>query len=345
MNQQIKTLDETLSDNERVDLNLSYSRVSDFDRNGPKALLEKSVIDNKGLKMGSIIDDLLFETDNFDEKYHISNFNEPTASLGLLCKIILTNFVKIPSIEVIENIIKINDLWSNIKDSNKLKEKFNNDEFWGYLNDKFKSIDKVVVTKEELEKAKEIVEVLRTHNFSKDLFSSELEQLYQYSFKIKIKQFFFRGIIDIISIDHKNKVIYFKDLKTGAGPSSEFSTSFIKYRYYLQEAVYKQAFNEICNELKLENYTLAPFEFIYIGLNERIPVSYIITPHWSNCALNGFKTTSGYKYKGLYELIDEIYFHWKNQIYDLPMNIYINNGKINLEDNFITQLEREVVLE
>lgn len=328
-------LDNALSDNEKVDLNLSYSRVSDFDRNGPKALLDKLGSDSQALKMGALVDDLLFDKQKFNEKYYVSDFNEPTASLGVLCKIVLNNFVEIPPLSTIAKLVEINDLWSNIKDTTKKVAKYHNDEFWGYLNDKFKSVNKIVVTKDEYDKSLEVVQILLNHDFSKKLFDPNLQHIYQHKFRIKIKQFFFRGILDIITIDHSNKIVYFKDLKTGGGPSEEFSSSFVKWRYYLQEAVYTLAFDEICKELKLVDYTLAPFEFVYIGLKERIPVSYVVTPSWHKAALNGFKTSSGYKYKGLYELIDEIYFHWKNKVYDLPMNIYINNGRIDLEDSFI----------
>lgn len=330
-----QTLDDVWLSQDNTDITLSYSRVSDFDRNGPKALLHKVQDETQGLKMGSLIDDLKFNKDKFNELYHVSNFNEPTASLNILCKIILKNFIKVPSLAVVTNLVEINELWAGTKNPKLKLEKYNTEEFWGYINDKFKGLNKTVITPEELHKGNEVVEVLNTHKFTKDLFSDELEHFYQYKFKIKIKQFYFRGILDIISVDHKNKVVYFKDLKTGGGPSSEFLTSFIKWRYYLQGAVYTLAFDEICKTLNLKDYTLAPFEFVYIGLKELLPVSYIMTPKWLNASINGFKTSNGYHYKGLYELIDEIYFHWKNQVYDLPMNIYKNNGKVNLEDNFV----------
>lgn len=333
-----QTLNSVLSEKENIDLILSYSRISDFDRNGPKALIEKSIVDNQGLKMGSLIDDMLFDNKNLRSKYHISDFNEPTATLGVLSKIILNNYLEVPNKEEILEIIKLNNFWSTTKKEETLIKNFDTDEFWGYLNDKFKSIDKIVVTSDEQNKAESIVNVLQTHKFSKSIFTEELEHFYQFKFKIKINKFYFRGILDIISIDHTTKKIYFKDLKTGGASNSEFMTSFIKYRYYLQAAIYSLAFEEICKILDLKDYTLAPFEFIYIGLKEQIPVSYTFTDKWNYHALNGFKTSSGYKYKGLYELIDEIYFHWSNNMFDLPMNIYTSNGKILLEDNFITSI-------
>lgn len=333
------TLNDILLNDEIVDLTLSYSRLSDFDRNGASALLDKTNKESVALKTGTLIDDLLFtSTEEFNNKYYISNYEEPSAMLGSLCKIIISNYTEIPNKEEILKIITLNNFWSNIKKEDLLISKFDNDEFWGYLKEKMLILDKVIISNEDYNKAVKLKEIILTHPFSKNIFNNELEHIYQYSFTTKIKYFLFRGIIDIISIDHKNKIVYFKDFKTGAGNSSEFASSFLKYRYYLQEAVYTLAFEEVCKKLNLEGYTLGNFEFIYISLKEQIPVSYIVTPKLHNCALNGFKTTSGYKYKGLYELIEEVYFHWKNKVYDLPMDIYLKNGLINLDDSFVNEV-------
>jgi len=324
-----------LSNKEFVDLFLSYSRVSDFDRNGPAALLNRVRDESQALKKGSLVDDLLFSRETFDDKYYVSDFEEPTATLGVLSKIILTNFTEPPHRDVVENLVEINDLWKSIKDPSKRKAKWNTTEFYGYINSHLGNNDKTLVTRAEIGVAENVVEILKTHKFSQDIFNPEHDHVYQHPIQIQIKQFTFRGFIDIITIDHKEKIIYLKDLKTGGGPSSEFLSSYIKWRYYLQEAVYSLAFDQICKDLGLEEYTQAPFEFVYIGFKEQIPVRYVVTPEWHNAALNGFKTAAGYTYKGLYELIDEIYFHWKNQIYDLPKKVYEDNGVIKLDDSFI----------
>lgn len=328
-------IEQLLQNNENIDLTLSYSRVSDFDRNGPSALLSKTHKDSLALKKGALVDDLLFSKEHFNDLYYVSDFNEPTATLGTLCKIIIDNYKEIPSVEEIFKIIERNGLWKSVKKEDLILKNFDNEEFWGYLNDKFKCKDRVVVTSNEKMTADEMVSILSTHEYSKSIFSPDLEHIYQYAFTIKIKEFTFRGMLDIISIDHKNKKVYFKDLKTGAGPSSEFISSYIKWRYYLQEAVYCLAFEEICKELDLKAYTLEPFEFLYISFKEKTPVNFIVSQKWHEAALNGFRTSGGYLYKGLYTLIDEIYFHWKNKIFDLPKEVYENNGEIKLQDDFI----------
>ena len=54
-------LEQLLNNEENIDLKLSYSRISDFDRNGPKALIRPSNPDGEGLRFGSYVDDLLLD--------------------------------------------------------------------------------------------------------------------------------------------------------------------------------------------------------------------------------------------------------------------------------------------
>ena len=138
-----------------------------------------------------------------------------------------------------------------------------------------------------------------------------------------------------MSIDHKNKIVYMEDIKTGSSRADEFTKSFIKYCYYFQEAVYSKAFDSICEQLKLVDYTLAPFKFIFIGRGEKVPHVFEISDKWHNAAINGFTTKAGYKYKGLDENLDLIYYHWKNKLYDFSQEVYENNGSLILNDDFI----------
>lgn len=327
-------LEKLLQNEEEIDLTLSYSKVSDFDRNGPTALIKKAVVKNKGIKIGSLVDDLLFNPEEFKDKYFISEVNEPSATLGVLCKIIIENYNSIPSIEEIFRIIERNEFWKRCKDKTLLQSYFDNDEFWNYLKNHFEIQNRIIITQDEKLQAEEIVSIILKHPFSKQLFDANMDHIYQYAFTIKVDKFTFRGILDIISIDHKNKKIYFKDLKTGLNAHSEFWSSYLKYRYYLQEAIYTIAYEEICKNLQLEGYELMPFEFIYVGLKEKIPVSFIITDKWHTAGKEGFYYDKTY-YKGLNQLLDEIYFHWKNKIYNMSKSVYESNGRILLEDNKI----------
>ena len=290
---------------------------------------------NEGLKFGSLIDDLLFnDKDYFNKHYYIFDGEKPTATLGVLCDIILKNFITIPTEEEIVNIIILNKFWANVKNKDTLIEKFNNSEFWDYLKCKYETVNKVVITTKEYEDSKEIINILKTHKYSKPVLINEYENISQVKFSIEYRKFKIHGILDLISIDHKNKIVYFTDLKTGKNPAIEFEESFIKWRYYFQGAIYCLAFFEICKNLNLKDYRLAPFQFLYISKSDKTPLLFKMTEKWILAAMNGF-SINRYKFKGINELIDEIYWCWKNKEYSIPKYIVENNGIINLKDNFI----------
>ena len=68
MTEFIKNLDDLFGSSPDRQLKLSYSRVSDFDRNGPKCLIKRTFVENDGAKIGSITDDLLY-TKLVDKNY------------------------------------------------------------------------------------------------------------------------------------------------------------------------------------------------------------------------------------------------------------------------------------
>lgn len=332
-------LEQILQNNEKIDLTLSYSRLSDFDRNGPQALIRKSDVDNKGIKHGSIVNDLLVEklTNEllFSNRYYIYDDNKPTAMLGQLCDIILNNYEKIPDKETVLKIVKNNAFWNNISKEETLIAKFNTNEFWKYLKIQFKIKDKLVITLDEHNSAKNTVNTLLTHKYSKNIFYNDFENYHELPFEIVYNNFTFKGILDIFQIDHKNKKVYMIDLKTGSGKSETFLKSFIDYRYYYQGAIYRMAFEYFCKKFNLIDYTLENFKFLFIGKSENIPIIFEFTEKWNQAAIKGFKTKSGYFYTGINENLEKVYYHWKNNKYDFSKDVYEQNGCLILNDNFI----------
>lgn len=334
-------LNKILSDEESIDLRLSYSRVSDFDRNGPTALIRKSNVESEGLKHGSLVDILLVDeltgSKEFDNQYVMIDENKPSATLGTLCDIILSNYVEIPTKDTILNIVKVNNFWSRTKDDEKLKAYYDIPEFWNYLKHKFETKNKIIVSVDDYKRAKNSVDILLNHKFTASYFANydDLEHHYQVEFNIKYKDFEFKGVLDKMTIDHKFKKVYFEDIKTGEAKSYKFIDSFVKYRYYFQGYLYQQAFEYLSKIYNFEDYTLEPFRFIYISRSENNPIIFIMTDKWMNAAQNGFTTSSGYKYKGFDECLDLIYYHWKNKQYEFTKEIDEENGLLTLNDNFI----------
>ena len=260
-----ESLNQLLESNEIKDLTLSYSKLSDFDRNGAISLIRRNSTEGAAVKHGSLVDDLL--VDNMtgsslcNDKYYKFDGNKPSATLGSLCDVILANYLTIPTdLDDIVEIIKLNNFWSNIKDHNTLIKKFDNKEFWNYINAMYEVGEKILITTEEYMDAIEMVSILKNHKYSKDVIINDYENIYQHRFEMPYKGFLMRGILDLISIDHNNKIVYFTDLKTGKAPAIEFEDSFIKWRYYFQGAIYKLASKKILEDLEGAELLYATYE-------------------------------------------------------------------------------------
>lgn len=323
-------------------LRLSASRLSSFDREGPRTLIQKSDISGEAIDFGSIVDAIVSESSL--KEYHICDVVKPTASLLILAEHLLKIKNNYESTKVIFDVnfvvsqIKELSLWSKIVKPEVLISKFNSDEFWNYLYIMIISENKTLIPTELYNEAKELSYTIKNHHYTKKLFNitSDEEILYQVKAEFEYNHFNFLSYLDIIKIDHLNKTIKGIDLKTGSNSAQEFMTSFIKYRYYIQGSLYLQALNTIIKDLGLEGYEILPFEFLYIGRFQKQPLLYTLTDKWVEAAYNGFTTRSGYNYRGINELLELIDWHVTTSIYNESKYIYDNNGNINLEDNFIT---------
>lgn len=330
------TLDDAMIDNNLItDLRLSFSRVSEFDRNGPRSLIDREKISGEFLDFGSLVDDMLQPDFNITDKYYVFDGEKPTAMLGTLCDYFVEHLDKIKYDNLnkfILDSIKQLELWKTTKDDDKLLSKYT-EEAHEYVVAMIESKNKTLVTNLLVQEAEEMVALLKTHEFSRDFFKQDL--LHQVEVNFEFSNFRFLSILDYIKIDHVNKTIRGIDLKTGSKPVSEFLSNFIKYRYYLQGIIYQMALRTYMKQNDIEHYDLLPFQFLYCGRYEKIPTTLEFGKKWETGALNGFTTSSGYKYRGLHELVDSIEWHWRNEVFNMSKEQYENNGLIQINDEFI----------
>lgn len=315
-------------------IKLSYSRLADYDRNGAKALIDRDSQETTATKRGNLVNDLLFGNVNIDETYFIKNHEDPKNTLLKLANIIVDNYLDIPSQEEIFKIIERNELWVRTKNHDKMLANFNVPEFWEYLELKLKNIDKPLITPSMLVEAEELVYILTNHNHSKHFFKSYNGRLItEHAFKVKYgDSVLLRGIVDMIVIDDVNKTFRIIDLKTGVNKYSKFGQSILDWRYYLQEAVYMYASDVIKEELGVSDYTTLPFQFLYIGITEKIPVVYEVTENRHLSGIHGFTTPSGYTYKGMYQLIEEVEYLHRHKLFVYDYDTHRNNGLLMLRD-------------
>jgi len=144
---------------------------------------------------------------------------------------------------------------------------------------------KILVSKHDAEDAQKCAEVLKTDSLTSKYFCdnafSNVEHLYQLQFSIidpEIK-IGYKGMLDLVMIDHEKKIIYLCDLKTTRSIYT-FEDSFYKYRYYLQAAMYRNLLRTVIAEKcpELANYTIAPYRFIVISRSNFKPVVFEWNP-------------------------------------------------------------------
>ena len=334
-----------------VSNNISYSLLKSFDEHGPKALIERINPKSKGIDFGSKLDDFISLTkDEFNEKYLIVQ-NTLDGDLFKLAEIIVNienvnidNFLNDTfditlRVDIINQLAINAELFKRIKlDASRIK-KFDNPEFYEFLEFLYNNKDKEFITPDEYSKLLACQNSLFSHKSTKKYFNcnDDCEEIYQLELKYEFHGRPVKCILDKVIINHTNKTIQPLDLKSGNPTAKEFMHNFFKYKYYLQGALYIRGCEEyFWNILSMTTYKILPFKYIYLPtFDYNNPKTFILTDKWKQAAWNGFTTNSGYKYKGINELVSEINWHIKHQIFNETREFYENEEML-LDDSFVT---------
>lgn len=331
---------------ELVSNNISYSLLKAIDDNGPEALVNKINITNSGIDFGKRLDDFISLTkEEFNTKYLIVN-NTIEDDLFKLAQIVLRDvtinnaklqFNDAKTINTLNAIAKNADLFKRIKlDESRIK-KFNTNEFFEFLKFLELNLDKSFITPEEYSKLIDARASLFNHKSTKKYFNcgDDCEEIYQLEINFKYKNRNVKTILDKIIINHNDETIEPLDLKSGSVDSYEFMKSFFNYKYYLQGGLYVKAIEEWIKTSELAHYKILPFKFIFLPTyNLNNPKTFIFTNKWYEASWKGFSTNSGYKYRGIDELIDILIWHIENQVFNETKEFY-ENEEIELDDSFI----------
>jgi hypothetical protein len=218
---------------------------------------------------------------------------------------------------------------------------------------------KSVIDAEELFKANQIVENLRNNPFTKRYFIEEdgVDLMFQVpiQWNIHFKSLITgenttapaKSMLDVIRIDHRNKLIQPVDLKTGG---EGFWKSFWRYHRYLQASMYTDAV--VCSAWDKEEvaaqYEIEPMRFVYADTNLFYnPVVYKMSPKDIAAGRSGvdyiepisgavakdvdtiyFGTLGQTKRKGYQRLTAELDWHIKNDIWTYDYDTYQKGGEV-----------------
>lgn len=222
------------------------------------------------------------------------------------------------------------------KTEEKILEDFNKNGY-DYYQSLVDNYGKIVIDVSLLDKAKRVADMLIKDEFTSDVFiDSNIDEYYakfpiEWIYTTKTgKKINCKSELDILRIDHGDKKIYPKDLKT-TYDNEGFEYSYIKHSYYLQAAFYHLAVRYWADSEDMADYDIEPMEFIVgdTSANNRRPIRYQISTDDLSKGLLGFQFRDTY-YKGIHQLVEEISWAEDTDNWNVSKEVFDSKGRLNL---------------
>lgn len=273
----------------RNDPAFSYSTLSRFLREGFECidkLYDK--VSSPALTFGSMVDTLITDgKEAFDKRFFVATMPELSDTLK---KIVESLYDKFGTIAV--NIHQVSDkdiitecglfeygkTWKNETRISKVKT-----EGSIYYNFLKLSNGKEVVSTEMYDAAVNCVEALKNAEATRWYFADNnpwdgIERFYQLKIKGKWEDIDLRCMIDLLVVDHKNKIIQPVDLKTSGHPEYKFYQSYVKWNYNIQQSLYTYLIKQlIATNPEYSEYKVMPYKFIVVNKDTCRPEVWEVT--------------------------------------------------------------------
>lgn len=286
---------------------------------------EENETTNSDLRMGSLVDALLFTPDDLNEKFVLTKSAAPT---GVMMDFVI-NLYNRTLISTTEEGVVTRDIGSLLADAyedtkfkdgeqvafkrkgdtlEKITERFLiNKEGFDYYEDLRDRGGRIVITDQELENANRTVTKLRNHEYTRQIINKTTSIGFTVYNQLILKGSY-RGLdvkcmSDLVHVDERSKIVYPYDLKTIWNPE-KFDHNYLKYRYYLQCGLYTAMMKEY-----FQGYEVKPLSFIVADkIGNQDPVIYMAQEEHLKQALKGF-TTNNITYEGLEKAVEDLVYH------------------------------------
>jgi hypothetical protein len=313
----------------RADSALSYSKLSQFFKNGAKALISNEKIDTPSLRFGSLVDCILTAPEEFDDRFYVADIDKFSDKIREMIEYIYQLNVgddddrglsEINSIQLLQVLDEFN-YQSGWKDKTRVDKLIElGSDYYTVLK---YSTGKTVISPQEFSEAQQCVMTLKTHPFTYQIFecNEDEEIFYQLKFKTQVEGVPFRFMMDICKVNHKNKTILPIDLKTSGKSSEDFEKSFLDWCYWIQGGSYRFSLTYICEgDDYFDDFEILPFQFLVINKNDLNPLIW----EMNSVEINDFIMN---KY-GLnwYSLLRDANWHLQNGKFDYSRRSYENKG-------------------
>lgn len=311
MNEKVKRLIESKG--------VSQGRLAKMDTH-PRNLLAERTDATLSQELGSLLDCIMFTPEDFDSTFYQTNLQRPGDKMGEWLDAYLNyeldpDFKLNDTEEVILKARAISGYNSRLSDAVALG-KFHV-ECDSFLGEMAKAGDRVIITRDEFDKAIAKQAKLYANEFTAPYFQ---DSEFQYEIYFTFEGIEFKGLLDGVIFDHKAKTIKPWDLKTTSDSVQSFEHDFLKWKYYIQAAIYRLGL-----KILFPKYNVLPFEFVIINEWEE-PMIWKVDDLLHNLIMLGGTLRSGRKIKGIYQLIEDYKWYGKEKKYDYPAEFYRNGG-------------------
>ena len=296
-------------------------------------LAERNIekVKTKAMELGSVVDCLLLTPEDFEKSYEINKTPPITGQLLSFTEYLISVskrdgilFEIENNPEVFEEAYKFVDfkregLESVLSNFSKKAKEY-------YIYKFHQNSDKYIITEEVFEQAKKLKEEAFSHKFIREVLDNSYEKITQLPLYSEINKIKVKGLIDLIVINHKEKIIKPYDLKTSSDKS--FSNSYYKYRYDIQQNLYTILILEWAAK-NYPSYSILPMVFIVLNTKDNYRHGL-----WSIGSNNSYLFNSpieefnvnGYTYKGLLSLLNDYIWHRTLGKWDFSREVYESGG-------------------
>lgn len=304
--------------------------------------------ENLAVTIGKVVETLLLEPHEFDNKFVMSNCtNAPT---GLMLEFVEALYIATKEAtddfgvvrRTFEDISKEAYVLSGFKIAYEaVMKKFIGSEAELYYDEirKIRASNLTVVTAQDINNSEKIVQELRNNRVTSFILSIASDVRYTVHSQFQIENYVvdnhhFKSMMDRVIIDHQEKTIQVYDLKCTWTVENFYSEYYLYRRAYIQGYLYYRGCFKMTNDKKHElyGYTVVPPKFIVCdSTNYYNPLIYVMTDNDLQEAYEGF-THNGRFYAGVKELIVDLNWALFNGIWNISRKNYESDGFVNLKN-------------
>lgn len=341
---------------------LSYSSIKLFDisrrdfydqiiMGNPKK--EKESI---ALTLGSLTHLLLSLPEAFDEKFVIAGTQRPSGQMGDLTDALVARALKTIDENGVQQdkfSVLFSDAFNSVKydyESNEIAfkkkdmewalERFEGKDGEQYYKECMENMGKTVVSTGTIEAAEKIVDKIRVHPYTADIANlqsgGEVEVFNELPILFELEGVEYKAMVDKLVVCHDINTIYIYDWKT-TWQIDHPQGSYLKYGYYLQAAMYRDAVRMWAREHELQHYIIEPMVFVFCDVSGfQAPVKLQLSDDDVDRACRGF-TYRGMHYNGLRSLQDDIQWCLSTGDWGSSLELEKNNGIVKLNMRYGSQ--------